>query len=69
MLSLGCLKIWPNTNPKLLDWTKPKLAEEMATYKLETAGLDKVFSEAFVTALSEGKLKQHLLSEEGKFHH
>ena len=52
-----------------------KLAEDMAKYKPETAELEQVsrlfgLDEAFVTAFSEGKLKQYLLStEDGKFHH
>merc|ERR1739848_942044 len=41
-----------------------KLAEDMAKYKPETAGLDEANIRAFVTAFLEGKLKQHLLSEE-----
>merc|ERR1739836_32350 len=41
-----------------------KLAEDMAKYKPETAGLDGANIRAFVTAFLEGKLKQHLLSEE-----
>jgi len=40
------------------------LAEDMAKYKPETAGLDEANIRAFVTAFLEGKLKQHLLSEE-----
>merc|ERR1712004_927839 len=41
-----------------------KLAEDMAKYKPETAGLDEANIRAFVTAFLVGKLKQHLLSEE-----
>merc|ERR1712113_897489 len=41
-----------------------KLAEDMAKYKPETTGLDEANIRAFVTAFLEGKLKQHLLSEE-----
>merc|ERR1712088_1008250 len=41
-----------------------KLAEDMAKYKPETAGVDEANIRAFVTAFLEGKLKQHLLSEE-----
>ena len=41
-----------------------KLPEDMAKYKPETAGLDEANIRAFVTAFLEGKLKQHLLSEE-----
>merc|ERR1719316_804750 len=36
----------------------------MAKYKPETTGLDEANIRAFVTAFLEGKLKQHLLSEE-----
>jgi len=41
-----------------------KLAEDMAKYKPETAGLDEANIRAFVSDFLEGKLKQHLLSEE-----
>jgi protein disulfide-isomerase A1 len=41
-----------------------KLAEDMAKYKPENGALDEANIRAFVTAFLEGKLKQHLLSEE-----
>merc|ERR1719216_766694 len=41
-----------------------KLAEDMAKYKPETAGLDEANIRAFVSDFLEGKLKQHLMSEE-----
>jgi len=41
-----------------------KLAEDMAKYKPETTGLDEANIRAFVSDFLEGKLKQHLLSEE-----
>merc|ERR1712088_1035273 len=41
-----------------------KLAEDMAKYKPENGALDEANIRAFVTDFLEGKLKQHLLSED-----
>ena len=41
-----------------------KLAEDMAKYKPENGALDEANIRSFVSDFLEGKLKQHLLSEE-----